>query len=201
MSTISGTARKLNEALAEQGHYVYTKEFDDPSSTATPMTTSTVDRMRARNGAADMDIVREKLDIWQHRSQRRGSDASTIMPHSSVSGQNSPMQISEASSIADLREHLANARVYGDSAPTSIADANQLRETYVNELLAQLKGAQSRGKVRRNDRNKYKEALKAKYEDLLVGMEQSKYYHDLAFTRGITHDALNTQTHSIRYGM
>jgi hypothetical protein len=46
----------------------------------------------------------------------------------------------------------------------------------------------------------YQQALTRSYEKAMRQFDVGRYYHDLAFSRSITHDAVHTQTHTIRYG-
>lgn len=119
-----------------------------------------------------------------------GSPRSSVPPSPSFSD---PM-VQSNTSVGSLLGKFQNAQI------TTPEEAQMAREQYVAELAAAIKGQSSRSRRGGGNANKYSEALRAAYEKQMRQFMMRDYYHHLAFSRSITHDAVSTQTHSIRYG-
>lgn len=131
----------------------------------------------------------------------RGSSSG---PSSSSSGISTP-KLPVASSVSDpmvrstatprsLLEQFQKVKI------TTPEQAQIAREQYIAELANAIKGQSGRNRGGRSNSNKYREALRGAFEKQMAQFVARDYYHQQAFSRSITHDALNTQTHAIRYG-
>jgi hypothetical protein len=159
---------------------------------------SVVTAIQIGNNATGLEQPFNNMNLEPGVNERmRGSVAPSIAsPRSSVPSSPSfsdPM-VQSNTSVGSLLGKFQNAQI------TTPEEAQMAREQYVAELAAAIKGQSSRSRRGGGNSKKYAEALRAAYEKQMRQFMMNDYYHNLAFSRSITHDAVNTQTHTIRYG-
>lgn len=118
----------------------------------------------------------------------------------------SRMDISAAGSLPELRQAFVNqVNVVEDGGFQIHAvpkTAQQERDEYIMDLVNAIKGQRAprgRGATNRKLSGAYQKMLSDKHNSLNAQFNQGAYYYELANSRSINHDALHTQSHSVRF--
>lgn len=165
----------------------------DDGLTAAMIGTGTV---RGANNILPSFLIRDAVQ----ESEASPSSGSSSESSSYYSLPRDPMDISfDNVRSVNLRMNKMRIGPSGGGGPDPYDQAEVERYAYIENLLKKIRGTATKRKGKPY-RNTYQEALQAQRLQQLTSLHRRQYYDDLAYTRHITHDAVHTQSHSIRYG-